>query len=398
VVATDIILILFVIVLCIQRIAGSSYPCMANLWTSYIGIVILFNTYLWRCWTLYFSFNVTQLRLSGVDMNSANLPFFIKNRFYASSEFLTKFTAVLFLILMIPAIVTSFNPDVQSDSGDSCKGLQVAQVIIAIYVLCYIIAFLLFSIGLRAVVDNFKIKEELRSTGIIGIAAVIVYGVFNLALKDINNKTFPFSTLGLLIAVIYAFYASTIAPLWRSYHAPPKVEDSAVDVQQMETLSALIQHDAGFESFRKFLSAEFSVENLLFWKDIDTFRKKIRDNQSPEFVTSENQRLYAKYIVEDSPFQVNLPEKIVDNVKAVIDGKSSPPTISPSDVRLEEGKSDRTAPSPPTIFDEAQKSIFKLMESDSFPRYKSSDQYRDFVNQVSTKQKEKAILGAAGLA
>jgi hypothetical protein len=167
----------------------------------------------------------------------------------------------------------------------------------------------------------------------------------------------------------------------------------------METLSALIQHDTGFESFRKFLSAEFSVENLLFWKDIDTFRRKIRDNQAGEFITSENSRLFAKYIVEDSPFQVNLPEKIVADVKAVIDGKAQPPSISPSDVRLEEKSNEtaKAAPHPPTIFDEAQKSIFKLMESDSFPRYKSSDQYRDFVNQVSLKQKEKAILKESGL-
>jgi len=337
-----------------------------------------------------------------VDMNSANLPFFIKNRYYSSNEFLTKFTFVLFIVLMIPAYYFSSIKTIQTHSGDSCDGLAPAQIIIAIYVLCYIVSFVFFSYGLRSVVDNFRIKEELRSTGVIGIIAVIIYGIFNVGAKTTNNHVFPFSTLGLLVAVIYAFFASTIGPLWRTYHQPPnlKVDDNAVDVKALESLSALILNDAGFESFRKFLSAEFSVENLLFWKDIDTFRKKIRENQAGEFINAENSRLFAKYIVEDSPFQVNLPERIVADVKSVIDGKTQPPAIGPNDIKLEEKTNAdfaKTSPSPPTIFDEAQKSIFKLMESDSFPRYKSSDQYRDFVNTISAKQKEKAILKESGL-
>ncbi len=51
VVITDIILFLYTLLLCIQRIMTNDYPCILNLWSGYVGTIVLFNSYLWRCQT-----------------------------------------------------------------------------------------------------------------------------------------------------------------------------------------------------------------------------------------------------------------------------------------------------------------------------------------------------------
>jgi hypothetical protein len=43
-----------------QRVFANIYPCTLNLWSGYVGTLVLFNCYIWRCWTLYFRFRRAQ--------------------------------------------------------------------------------------------------------------------------------------------------------------------------------------------------------------------------------------------------------------------------------------------------------------------------------------------------
>lgn len=43
------ILLLYTVSLCFQRIVEDNYPCVLNVWSGYVGTIILFNSYLWRC-------------------------------------------------------------------------------------------------------------------------------------------------------------------------------------------------------------------------------------------------------------------------------------------------------------------------------------------------------------
>ncbi len=42
------------------------------------------------------------------------------------------------------------------------------------------------------------------ATGVIGIVCVIPWIIFNVVFQKINNETFPFSTLALLLAILFA--------------------------------------------------------------------------------------------------------------------------------------------------------------------------------------------------
>jgi hypothetical protein len=77
----------------------------------------------------------------------------------------------------------------------------------------------------------------------------------------VNNNTFPFSTLFLIIAVVAAFAASTMWPLYRSIFQPPQLPNLEVP-DNLNTLEGLLKGDLGIEAFKKFLTKEFSVENV----------------------------------------------------------------------------------------------------------------------------------------
>jgi hypothetical protein len=59
----------------------------------------------------------------------------------------------------------------------------------------YVAVFIFFAVSLRLVVDGFKIKEELRFTGIVGAVAVIPWILFNLAFEDVFYPTLSQSNL-----------------------------------------------------------------------------------------------------------------------------------------------------------------------------------------------------------
>ena len=149
-------------------------------------------------WTLYFNFNLTHVRLQqSVFRSTRSLPsgngavseasssssaapakdqsenFFIKNRHLTSTPFLLVVNVAVFLVLMIaPAVLTATHPSIKEQFGDGCSQAW-GPVVLAAYVAAYVLVFSWFSFSLRSVVDGFRIKSELKGTGLIALIAVI---------------------------------------------------------------------------------------------------------------------------------------------------------------------------------------------------------------------------------
>jgi hypothetical protein len=52
--------------LCMQRIIGDGWPCLLNLWSSWVGSIVLCNVFVWRCWVLFFKFKLTEQRIRNI--------------------------------------------------------------------------------------------------------------------------------------------------------------------------------------------------------------------------------------------------------------------------------------------------------------------------------------------
>jgi hypothetical protein len=396
--------------LCFQRIISDDYPCLLTLWSGYVGTLVLFNTYLWRCWTLYFKFHLTQQKLQQGKQGLENLPFFIRNKHYISPLFLLKFTGTLTILLCLPAGILTATNDFTNKFGDNCDR-KWGDLLLGVYVAMYVAVFIWFGWSLRQVVDGFKIKAELKFTSLVGVAAVIPWFVFNNLLKDTNTKVFPFSTLFLIMAAVGAYCASTLWPLYRSIFQTSVLEDLEVPAN-ISTLRGLLSTPQGFESFKRFLTKEFSVENILFYQEVAEFRKLKKDlAEDPDAdlkLLGKAQGVYAKYIIIDAPFQVNLPDVIVRRLEIALKnefaqaGKKKEQKEAAAVTITAEPGSDAEAMAKeqaecPTIFDAAQTNIFNLMNTDSFPRYSRTEEYKQFVKELSAKSKTKEALKEMGI-
>jgi len=219
-------------------------------------------------------------------------------------------------------------------------------------------------------------------------------------------KSFHLVAFFLIIGMSIAFCASTVWPLYRSYFAPPAVDENGHVSHDLTTLQGVLSDRSGLSSFKKFLTKEFSVENILFYEEIEEYRKKKKEGGDDLELIGEAQRIYAKYIIIDSPFQVNLPDAIVKELESKLKDIFSnagklPEALAPiSFNRLPQAEPSALLPAQretPTIFDKAQENIFKLMSTDSFPRFFRSEEYAKLCVQAKDQMNRVMILQDQGL-
>uniref|UniRef100_A0A286XV73 Regulator of G protein signaling 7 n=1 Tax=Cavia porcellus TaxID=10141 RepID=A0A286XV73_CAVPO len=111
-----------------------------------------------------------------------------------------------------------------------------------------------------------------------------------------------------------------------------------------------LKDPVGREQFLKFLESEFSSENLRFWLAVEDLKKRpIRE------VPSRVQEIWQEFLAPGAPSAINLDSKSYDktthNVK-------------------EPGR---------YTFEDAQEHIYKLMKSDSYPRFIRSSAYQELL-------------------
>lgn len=405
VVVNDAVLIVFIVTVCFQRIFSKEYPCVLNLWSGWIGLLVIFTSYLWRGWLLYFVYNLAIARLNMKKLQ--DIPFFVRNRHYASGPFLIRFFGAICVILMMPCAVLTAGPHGQgiiSGKGDGpgCP-TEWGPLAMALIVGVYILAFMYLSFNLKSVNDNFQIKSELKITGLVACVGVVGWTVFNLDRFESLNDSFPLSTLMLLVSGTTVFVMSTVIPLKRSYLEGEHMDTGPVlDSSSLSSLKDIIAQEAGRANFEQFLVKEFSVENMLFWREVNDFENSLNavdttgmDVLNPvhneevsedkfEELLEQARQIYENYIEDDSFKQVNLPADLITR----LDDK----------MREAEEWSEENYPNIVTIYKEAKAEIFKLMNKDSYPRYRRSEVYKEFIAEIDKKKHEQEVLSELNIA
>ncbi|VVC87644.1 unnamed protein product [Leptidea sinapis] len=127
-------------------------------------------------------------------------------------------------------------------------------------------------------------------------------------------------------------------------------------------LRELLRDPPGREHFARFLSKEFSGENLKFWLAVQELKAlPVRR------VSARAREIWKEFLETDAPSPVN------------IDAASREMTR----IKVESGKADRYC------FDQAQAHVYHLMKSDSYSRYLRSEMYKDYLN--GSKKKSPGI-------
>ncbi|XP_063563377.1 regulator of G-protein signaling 7 isoform X4 [Gorilla gorilla gorilla] len=124
-----------------------------------------------------------------------------------------------------------------------------------------------------------------------------------------------------------------------------------------------LKDPVGREQFLKFLESEFSSENLRFWLAVEDLKKRpIKE------VPSRVQEIWQEFLAPGAPSAINLDSKSYDKTTQNV---------------KEPGR---------YTFEDAQEHIYKLMKSDSYPRFIRSSAYQEL---LQAKKKCLSIVSAA---
>jgi len=167
---------------------ADTFPCALLLFGATILILGLFIAYLWRCWILFFCFNLAEAQKHyKEDANFKN--FFLLNRHRIKTEYLSKNLGSLLVILVFPVAWwvahtdrTVFDP---LNQGDNCEG-DIVFGLLGVYTMIFACIFSYLAYNLVGSMDNFGIKEELKITAVIGVLTFIPWILFNVQ-SDMAN-------------------------------------------------------------------------------------------------------------------------------------------------------------------------------------------------------------------
>ena len=139
----------------------------------------------------------------------------------------------------------------------------------------------------------------------------------------------------------------------------PKDEQQELDTkgtifalsQGVDVFQAVLNHPQLCEAFTEFTTVQWCVENVLFYKAVESYREQCRTENTN--IRQLAQALSTEYIQMGAALEVNLDFGVRRRVLA----------------EVEEAPSE-------TTFDEAQSCVYKLMESDSFTQWKRTDDFK----------------------
>eukprot|EP01103_Thecamoeba_quadrilineata_P009277 TRINITY_DN19011_c0_g1_i1.p1 TRINITY_DN19011_c0_g1~~TRINITY_DN19011_c0_g1_i1.p1 ORF type:complete len:270 (-),score=52.32 TRINITY_DN19011_c0_g1_i1:112-921(-) len=145
-------------------------------------------------------------------------------------------------------------------------------------------------------------------------------------------------------------------------------EEKEIDASTQE-LENLLRDKRGRKIFRDYLKKEFAEENLLFYEAVEYY------SVLPEWdALSEAAVIYRRFLSSEAEYEINLPSKIFAQIRELYDPATGQVANSYKKVHKD-------------LFEQAKHSIFKLLLTDSMPRFIKSPEYIDY---MSSAQKRKS--------
>lgn len=165
---------------------------------------------------------------------------------------------------------------------------------------------------------------------------------------------------------------------------------------------------------KDFLTKEFSVENILFYLEIEDFRRaqvQLEEQNRHREVLLLAQAVNQKFVSGDSSYQINLPSHAVADLRHALEraeelieaAEPEGPFPSMEELAPDWNRQQITSygsyfrPEVQTVFDNCQKIVHALMETDSFPRFTRSTEYRELVRVVEGKLTAQKVLQDQGV-
>jgi hypothetical protein len=318
-----------------------------------------------RAWRFYFDYASARDKLA-----QKHDSWFLKYQVFAKQSFL-KWVAVLsFIGYGTAAIVYTFTSGsylhVYAESFD----ISGVNDFILYTCLINLLLMLVISYKLRGCKDGLYISKELFHCGSLTLIVLIVWGALSAF-----QTTATYLSIGIAIGYSYDFYWSIVFPLRESYKYPSHSSRTLSSRRTTNTTSSFVNElpsgevskhkklserfqevlddPVKLEAFKQFLTLELSIENILFFLDVQVWKKDFEQpwNDAAN-IKAKAKAIFEKYLNPAALYEVNLPNLILAEVERAL-----------------EADNDKL---PATLFDQAGREIRLLMQRDSFRRFENS--------------------------
>lgn len=175
--------------------------------------------------------------------------------------------------------------------------------------------------------------------------------------------------------------------------ADPKESNSA-------RLKIILENAKLRSPFKDFLRANFCEENLDFWIDYNTLRRKCR-NQSPA-LPSQNQKdlledaydIWSTYLAPGSSCELNVEHSVCQEMARIV---HSVVTIIPATypgqgkptILITASSASQSLRMMLKLFDRVNEHICRLMASDSVPKFVKTEKYRKIIDMIEKSERKK---------
>jgi len=185
--------------------------------------------------------------------------------------------------------------------------------------------------------DVYFLKQENFVIATFGIICWIIYLILGFSVPT----TLVFNNVLRFYFVVMHFVIIDF-PLIQTFRPPVLLS------KKITNLSQIFEQKVLKEMFREFLVKSLAIENYLFYEDVTNLLTE--NNLQTQIKTA--LQIRAKYIVDDSPFQVNLDYKLSKSIQESLDEN----LVSKLNV--------------------AYTAIFDILREDSYPRFLQSVEFK----------------------
>ncbi len=209
---------------------------------------------------------------------------------------------------------------------------------------------------------------------------VVWYGIrVGLAIASTNEGEelwVKYEPLCVIVRSVLLFIVSVLIPLMNSYG----ISKSEVTLWSfpiaLESLDTVLKDHLCMQVFQQYMTQSLAVQHVNFWLSVELYKDIDDEGLSGEYSVErleEAHRIYAEYVDIDA---------------------GSPITILSISERVNINNELKYERAPLTLFDDAQRTVFKHMEATFFPRFLKSRLYRKLHQKLKIQQRMYGALKA----
>jgi len=365
---------------CWLLVSPETYPCGLDFWANSIFSFVGTDMSLVRQIRLLFHFSITK---SMADLNEAKRTaqglrawrpnWYMRNRWLMYPKVVLTILLCLWAFYLIVDVLFTVSTNTLKSGLSPCTSLEQGGAGAEVWFLLVITFKYVFSFFIVWKLRPFKrdaysFQLETYLATLVALAAFLIYIIVVVIGQE---QPIVYRILFNMVGLMFCMF-SEAWPLYstRAYEQQQAARGDLVAstssrgesiVSSVTGLRETIANDQAMDLFMQYLETEFSSENLMFYRDVIEYKKM--DQKDVSGLREKAFEIYNQYIVDGAELQVNISYLVLEPLVSKMNQWRNPNAeINPEALY--------------TVFDEAQEEVYRLMESDSYRRFQTSELYQ----------------------